>query len=206
MVRSTFKDFEMNKDILSAFRPAIVMTLLFALLLGLAYPLALTGIGQLVFPHQANGSLIEDKGRVIGSELLAQGFASDRYFHPRPSNAGKGYDALASAGSNLGPASQALHDRVAGDIKTLKVSVPGSSVPLDLVTASASGLDPDITPEAAFYQLPRVAKARGIDEAQLRTIVAQATRHPLLGFLGENRVNVLLLNRQLDGMRATTHP
>lgn len=188
----------MGKDFASSLRPAIVMTLLFALLLGIAYPLALTGIGQALFPHQANGSLIVDKGQVVGSELLAQGFTSDRYFHPRPSAAGKGYDPLASAGSNLGPASQALHDRMAGDIKTLKASVPGSSVPLDLVTASASGLDPDITPEAALYQVPRVAKARGIDQERLRVIVASTTQHPLLGFLGEDRVNVLLLNRQLD--------
>ena len=188
----------MGKDISSSLRPALVMTLLFALLLGLAYPLAITGIGQLVFPHQANGSLIEDKGQIVGSELLAQGFATDRYFHPRPSAAGKGYDPLASAGSNLGPASQALHDRVAGDIKTLQASVPGSNVPLDLVTASASGLDPDITPGAALYQLPRVAKARRIDAEQLRVIVMGATEHPLLGFLGEDRVNVLMLNRQLD--------
>jgi K+-transporting ATPase ATPase C chain len=192
----------MGKDFTSSLRPAFAMTLLFALLLGLAYPLALTGVGQLVFPHQANGSLIEDKGKVVGSELLAQGFAADRYFHPRPSAAGKGYDPLASSGSNFGPASQALHDRVAGDIKTLQASVPGSSVPLDLVTASASGLDPDITPEAALYQVARVAKARGIDEARLRATVARATAHPLFGFLGEDRINVLLLNRQLDAESA----
>ena len=194
----------MNNDILSSFRPAIVMTILFALLLGIAYPLALTGIGQAIFPHQANGSLIEEKGQVIGSELLAQGFAADRYFHPRPSAAGKGYDPLASSGSNLGPASQALHDRIAGDVKTLKASVPGSSVPLDLVTASASGLDPDITPEAALYQVARVAKARGMSAAALDVVVANATKGPILGFLGEKRVNVLLLNRQLDAMGANT--
>jgi len=194
----------MNNDFTSSLRPALVMTALFALLLGIAYPLAITGIGQAVFPHQANGSLIVDKGQVVGSELLAQGFAADRYFHPRPSAAGKGYDGLASAGSNLGPASQALHDRVAGDIKTLQASAPGGKVPMDLVTASASGLDPDITPEAALYQVPRVAKARGMDEGQLRTIVARATAHPLLGFLGEDRVNVLLLNRQLDTLGAKT--
>jgi K+-transporting ATPase ATPase C chain len=192
----------MGKDFTSSLRPALMMTLLFALLLGLAYPLAITGIGQVVFPHQANGSLIEDHGKIVGSELLAQGFATDRYFHPRPSAAGKGYDPLASAGSNLGPASRALHDRVAGDIKTLQASVPGSSVPLDLVTASASGLDPDITPEAALYQVPRVARARGIEEGRLRGIVESATVHPLLGFLGEERVNVLLLNRQLDSESA----
>ncbi len=193
----------MNNDIVSSVRPAIVMTILFALLLGIAYPLALTGIGQVVFPHQANGSLIEDKGKVIGSELIAQGFAADRYFHPRPSAAGKGYDPLASSGSNLGPASQALHDRIAGDVKALKASVPDRSVPLDLVTASASGLDPDITPEAALYQVPRVAKARGLSEAALDVIVANATKGPILGFLGEKRVNVLLLNRQLDSLSAT---
>jgi len=192
----------MGKDFLSSLRPALVMTLLFALLLGIAYPLALTGVGQLVFPRQANGSLITDKGKVVGSELLAQGFVSDRYFHPRPSAAGKGYDPLASGGSNLGPASQALHDRVAGDIKALKTSVSEARVPLDLATASASGLDPDITPEAALYQLPRVARARGIDQERLRSIVMSATAHPLLGFLGEDRVNVLMLNRQLDAESA----
>jgi len=192
----------MGKDLASSFRPAILMTVLFALLLGIAYPLVLTGVGQIFFPHQANGSLILNRGRVVGSELLAQGFAADKYFHPRPSAAGKGYDPLASAGSNLGPASQALHDRMARDIKMLQASAPAASVPLDLVTASASGLDPDITPEAALYQVPRVAKARGMDEAQLRAMVAESTRHPLLGLIGEDRVNVLLLNRQLDATGA----
>ena len=194
----------MGKDLASSLRPALVMTLLFAVLLGLLYPLALTGIGQLLFPHQANGSLIEENGKVLGSELLAQGFVSDGYFHPRPSAAGKGYDPLASAGSNLGPASRALHDRVAGDIKRLQASLPASPVPLDLVTASGSGLDPDITPEAALYQVPRVARARGIGESRLRAIVANTTAHPSLGFLGQDRVNVLLLNRQLDSQSATS--
>lgn len=188
----------MLTDIKTALRPAIVLTLLFALLLGIVYPLALIGIGQLAFPAQANGSLIRDaNGNVIGSSLLAQGFAQDRYFHPRPSAAGKGYDALASAGSNLGPASQALHDRVKADVASLSLA-PGQSVPADLVTASASGLDPDISPEAAFYQVPRVARARGLSEAQVHAVVEGTIQHPLLGFLGQPRVNVLLLNRQLD--------
>jgi potassium-transporting ATPase KdpC subunit len=190
----------MNKDILSSVRPAVVMTLLLALLLGIAYPLAMTGIGQLLFPHQANGSLVEENGKVVGSELLAQGFAADRYFHPRPSAAGKGYDPQASGGSNFGPASQGLHDRVAGDVKTLKAVAPGRTVPGDLVTASGSGLDPDITPQAAAYQIPRVAKARGLSEDVVREAVDRGTAHPLLGFLGEDRVNVLALNRALDRM------
>jgi K+-transporting ATPase ATPase C chain len=192
----------MGHDFTSSLRPAFMMTLLFALLLGVAYPLLLTGIGQLVFPSQANGSLIRDGDRIVGSAILAQGFASDRYFHPRPSAAGKGYDATASSGSNLGPASQALHDRVAGDVKTFSAAVPGQPVPADLVTTSASGLDPDISPEAALYQVSRVARARGIDEASLRKLVDASTDHPLFGFLGEDRVNVLALNRQLDRLGA----
>ena len=194
----------MGNDFTSSLRPALVMTLLFALLLGIGYPLALTAVGQLAFPAQANGSLIRDGDKVIGSALIGQGFAADRYFHPRPSAAGKGYDALASSGSNLGPASQALHDRIAGDLKALAPAVPGRPVPPDLVTASASGLDPDLSPEAALYQVARVAKARGLPEVRLTALVNAATAHPLLGFLGEDRVNVLALNRQLDAMGTNT--
>jgi potassium-transporting ATPase KdpC subunit len=193
----------MGNDFTSALRPAIVMTILFALLLGLAYPLALTGIGQVVFPRQANGSLVTAGGKAIGSALIGQNFTSDRYFHGRPSAAGKGYDGLASSGSNLGPASQALADRVKASIAAETRSATSSTVPTDLVTASASGLDPDISPEAALYQVPRVAKARGIAPDELRAAIQRVTEMPLLGFLGEPRVNVLALNRQVDGMRAT---
>lgn len=188
----------MLKDFTTALRPAVVLTLLFAALLGIAYPVALTGIGQVAFPHQANGSLIEENGQVRGSELLGQGFASPGYFHGRPSAAGaNGNDPTASAGSNLGPASQALQDRVAKDIAATRTT-PGSSVPADLVTTSASGLDPDISPEAALYQVERVAKARGLGAEKVRALVQRHIEHPLLGFLGESRVNVLALNRDLD--------
>ncbi|MGN6620966.1 MAG: potassium-transporting ATPase subunit KdpC [Sphingomonas sp.] len=189
----------MFKDITTAIRPAIIMTLLFAALLGLAYPALLTGVGQLVFPAQANGSLIRDGGRVVGSSLIGQQFSSPRYFHGRPSAAGAGYDATASSGSNLGPTSKALVDRIQSDLAKLPHS-SGSSVPADLVTASASGLDPDISPEAAFFQVDRVAAARGLPADAGRALIASHSEAPILGIIGEPRVNVLLLNRALDSM------
>jgi K+-transporting ATPase ATPase C chain len=187
----------MLNDFTTAIRPAIVLTILFAALLGLAYPAALTGVGQLAFPAQANGSLIREHGQVIGSELIGQRFTAPGYFHGRPSAAGKdGYDPTASSGSNLGPASQALADRIKGDLATS----PAASVPADLVTTSASGLDPHISPEAALFQAERVAAARRLPVAQVRALVAAQTEHPILGFLGEPRVNVLALNRALDSI------
>lgn len=196
----------MGKDILTSLRPAIVMALLFGALLGLGYPLAMTGIGQMLFPAQANGSLLRQEGRVIGSSLIGQNFSEPRYFHPRPSAAGKGYDALASSGSNLGPTSQALTDRVRADVATLHRNTSDLFVPSDLATTSASGLDPHISPEAAFYQLDRVARARNMPPARLRGLITQSIERPLLGFLGEPRVNVLELNRRLDGIGANERP
>lgn len=188
----------MGKDIATALRPAFALTLLFALLLGIAYPLALTGIGQLLFPGQANGSLIEENGKIIGSSVVGQAFTGERYFHTRPSAAGKGYDGLASSGSNLGPTSQALVDRVKTDIEARRAEGISGDLPADSVTASGSGLDPDISPETALAQVSRVARVRGLPEASVRTLVEQSIARPLLGFLGEPRVNVLALNRQLD--------
>jgi K+-transporting ATPase ATPase C chain len=184
----------MFTDLRTALRPALALTIAFALLLGIAYPLALTGLGQLLFPWQANGSLIRDGDRVIGSDLIGQSFASDRYFHGRPSAAGSGYDALASAGSNLGPTSRALADRVRKDV----AARGGGQVPADLVTTSGSGLDPHISPDAARFQIDRVAKARALPLLTVATLADRHVEQPLLGFLGEPRVNVLALNRALD--------
>ena len=182
----------------SVWKTSILFTLVTTVILGLGYPLVVTGIARVFFSHQAAGSLILKDGQVIGSELLAQSFTSDKYFHPRPSAAGNGYDATASGGSNLAQSSKTLVDRVQGSIDKLAAENPGHPVPIDLVTTSASGLDPDITPDAAFFQAPRVAKARNIGEDRIRQLIAQHITGRQMGLLGEPRVNVLALNLDLD--------
>jgi potassium-transporting ATPase KdpC subunit len=184
----------------SVWRTSIRYTIVTTVLLGLGYPMLLTGIAQLVFPHQANGSLILHNGQVVGSELIAQSFTSDRYFHPRPSDAGNGYDATSSGGSNLAQSNAKLAQRIQGDIDKLEKENPGKPVPIDMVTTSGSGLDPDITPDDAYFQAPRVAKARGLSEDAVRALIAKHIQQRQLGLLGEPRVNVLELNLDLDSI------
>jgi potassium-transporting ATPase KdpC subunit len=195
-------------------RPAIVVLVALTLITGLVYPLAMTGIAQVLFPYQANGSMVERDGKVVGSELIGQNFTSDKYFHGRPSattatdpndptkTIAAPYNAVNSGGSNLGPSNKSLVDRVKADVAKLQKENPGTPVPIDLVTTSASGLDPEISPEAALFQVPRVAKARNLPEDRIRQLVEDNTEGRFLDLLGEPRVNVLELNLALDRLAA----
>ena len=184
------------------FITSILMTIVTTVLLGLVYPFVVTGLAQLLFPRQANGSLITAGGKIVGSHLIGQPFSSPGYFRSRPSAAGTGYDAGNSGGSNLGPTNKMLVDRMTGDAQKAQAENPGAQVPMDLITTSGSGLDPHISPEAAAFQVPRIAHERNISEADVQTLIANHTEGRQLGFLGEPRVNVLELNLDLDA----THP
>jgi K+-transporting ATPase ATPase C chain len=181
---------------------AVWFTLVTTLMFGILYPLAVTGLAQVLFPKRANGQLIQKNGKTVGSRIIGQTFTGPGYFRSRPSNAGTGYDATASSGSNLGPTNKNLLDRVKGDVEKLQVENPKVSIPVDLVTASGSGLDPEISPAAAEFQIPRIARERVMKEEEVRTLVQKHTKGRDMGFLGEPRVNVLELNLDLDSVRS----
>ena len=184
---------------------SIWMTLVTTVIFGLLYPLAVTAIAQLTMPSKANGQLLTPNGKLIGSRIIGQAFTAPQYFHPRPSAAGNGYDPTASSGSSLGPTNKTLVDRVNSDVAKLQAENPNVPVPVDLVTTSGSGLDPDISPAAAEFQIPRVGRVRGISEQELRAIVARHTKGRDFGFLGDPRVNVLELNLDLDAAHPFAH-
>jgi len=187
----------MKKNLLIALWFPLITTVMF----GVLYPLAITGLAQVLFPSRANGQLIERNGKIVGSRIIGQSFTEPRYFHSRPSSAGTGYDPTSSSGSNLGPTNKLLIERVTSDVQKLQTENPNVPVPVDLVTASGSGLDPDVSRAAAEFQIPRVAHSRGMKEDDVRTLVRKHTERRDLGFLGEPRVNVLELNLDLDSLR-----